>query len=333
MAGAGALGLSIALSLADAGLAVQVFDPAPAGQNASGVAAGMLAPVFEALLDPRAAPDLDLLLAARDLWPVLAQRAGITLDRTGALALGEADELAALEARAAACGLDLQRLAPAEVAALAPAVAAGPALLASGDWRIDAAQAVAALRAAAGAAGVDFRQARCDGSEDADLWVVATGPERGLAGLAPELSALSPIKGHILRAPGVAYAGAVVRCGGTYLAPSERGLVIGATMEAGRADLVVDPARVEGLLAAGVRLFPALRGADVVAETGVRAATADGLPMVGRAARPGVLLAAGARRNGWLLAPLAAAMITAYATDADPGPWAGRLEPGRFDAG
>ncbi|WP_374532535.1 FAD-dependent oxidoreductase, partial [Phenylobacterium sp.] len=74
VAGAGALGLTTALALADAGAQVTVFDPAGPGDNASGVAAGMLAPAFEAVLDPAAAPHFDLLLAARDLWPALEAR-------------------------------------------------------------------------------------------------------------------------------------------------------------------------------------------------------------------------------------------------------------------
>ncbi|HXQ45452.1 MAG TPA: FAD-dependent oxidoreductase, partial [Caulobacteraceae bacterium] len=47
VAGAGALGASIALVLARAGARVALADPAPQGANASGVAAGMLAPAFE----------------------------------------------------------------------------------------------------------------------------------------------------------------------------------------------------------------------------------------------------------------------------------------------
>jgi glycine oxidase len=52
---------------------VTVFDPAAPGDNASGVAAGMLAPVSEALFDPVSAPHLDLLRRARDLWPAFAR--------------------------------------------------------------------------------------------------------------------------------------------------------------------------------------------------------------------------------------------------------------------
>ena len=86
IAGAGVLGLATALALADAGCDVTVCDPG--GANASSIAAGMIAPVFEAVLDPAARAHFDILLAARDLWPALAQRAGIALDRCGAVAVG-----------------------------------------------------------------------------------------------------------------------------------------------------------------------------------------------------------------------------------------------------
>jgi glycine oxidase len=46
-----------------------------------------------------------------------------------------------------------------------------------------------------------------------------------------------------------------------------------------------------------------------------------------------VVLAVGARRNGWLLAPLIAQVVTACVTGRDPGPYAARLDPGRFAAG
>src|SRR4051812_34186681 len=104
VAGAGALGLSTALALADAGRPVTVCDPGATPQ-ASAVAAGMLAPVFEAALDADSAADFDLLLAARDLWPGLATRAGIQLDRSGAAAVGPPAWLADVRARLAALGV------------------------------------------------------------------------------------------------------------------------------------------------------------------------------------------------------------------------------------
>src|SRR5512146_1185390 len=149
VAGAGALGLCSALALADAGCRVTVFDPEPEG-NASAVAAGMLAPVFEAVLDPEAAPFFDILLAARDLWPVLEARAGVRLDRSGAMAVGGEDWLAGVQAaliRLGVHGIDLPRRTAADLApGLSPAVA--HAVLVREDWRLEPSQAIAALRSA-----------------------------------------------------------------------------------------------------------------------------------------------------------------------------------------
>jgi glycine oxidase len=160
--------------------------------------------------------------------------------------------------------------------------------------------------------------------------VIATGADLSLCGLAPELSRLTPIKGHILRLPAAAYAGVVVRGPDGYAAPAEGGLTVGATMESGVGDTVVDPVQAARLLAAGQAMFPGLVGTDQVrAVVGVRAATPDGLPMIGAGLTQRVLLAVGARRNGWLLAPLAGRIIAAMVADADPGMLAARLAPGR----
>jgi len=123
VAGAGALGLACALALADAGFKVSVCDPAPFQANASGVAAGMLAPVFEAVLDGQAAAHADLLLAARDLWPALEARSGVRVDRSGALAAGSAGWLADVAAGIARLGLHATEVPRITADALAPGLA------------------------------------------------------------------------------------------------------------------------------------------------------------------------------------------------------------------
>ncbi|HWU14145.1 MAG TPA: D-amino-acid oxidase, partial [Caulobacter sp.] len=47
-------------------------------------------------------------------------------------------------------------------------------------------------------------------------------------------------------------------------------------------------------------------------------------------AAPGVMLAVGARRNGWLLAPLVADLVAAYLKGDHPGPDAASLDARRF---
>lgn len=331
VAGAGALGLSCALALADAGFAVTVCDPGPALGNASAVAGGMIAPSFEAVFDAEATAHFDLLLAARDLWPALEARSGVSLDRTGALAAGRPEWLQQVAAALAGLGLHASEIPRRAAEEMAPGLAAelGTALLNREDWRLDPRAALRALAAACQAAGVAFRAEAVQGRGEADLLVLATGAA-DLAALAPEAAVLTPIKGHILRTPTPDLCSVTVRGEGVYVTPADAGLAVGATMELGVADPRPDPARAGPLLAAGARLFPALADAVPELQAGVRAATPDGLPLVGFSQTPGVLLASGARRNGWLIAPLVAQVVAALAAGRDPGRYAGRFDPARF---
>jgi len=334
VAGAGVLGLASALALADAGCRVTVFDPAPE-TSASAVAAGMIAPVFETVLDPEAAPHADLLLAARDLWPALAARSGVGIDRSGAMAVGAEAWLAGLQGALIGIGVHGIDLPRRTAEALAPGLSESfrHALLVREDWHVEPGAGLAALRAAGEAAGVSFRRKRALDAGEADWLVVATGADPGLADVAPELVQLSPIKGHILRIAGAPHGRLSVRGEGVYAVPAEGGLAVGATMEAGVSDLTPDPAKAERLLTAGAQLFPALGGERPQIFTGVRGTTPDGLPLVGPSAAPRVIVAAGARRNGWLLAPMVARVVAACVTGGDAGPFAVRFAPGRFEPG
>jgi glycine oxidase len=159
----------------------------------------------------------------------------------------------------------------------------------------------------------------------ADLTVAATGGATVLVD-AP----LIPIKGHIVRAAGLRLRGGVVRAKGIYVCPTSHGVVVGATMETGRSDTEVDPAAVAGLARRAAALFPALTNGQFTGAVGVRAATPDGLPIVGPV-RSGLFVAAGMRRNGWLLAPLAAQMAASHLTGGYLGRFAARLDPARFE--
>ncbi|MBV9509826.1 MAG: FAD-dependent oxidoreductase [Caulobacteraceae bacterium] len=351
VAGGGAVGSAIALALARAGHAVVLADPAPLGDNASGVAAGMIAPAFEAVLDEASTGHFDLLRAGRDLWSgflggIDPTEAG--LDRSGALwidrradAGGQAEVILA---KMAAIGAEAQRVDPQQARALSAGLGSdvAQALFTPEDWRLDPARALGVLRRAALDAGCVQVAASVTGFEvgiatlsdgqtiAADLLVAATGAEAAF--LAPELARLSPIKGQIIRfADAGPTGGPSVRARGGYASPSPDGLVAGATMEAGRADRGVDPAAAAGLAAFAARLYPGLAGREPAAAAGVRATSPDGLPLVGASGKPGVLVAAGMRRNGWLLAPLAAGVITALANGDDPGPYAARLDARRFE--
>jgi glycine oxidase len=319
VAGAGAVGSAVALRLQQAGGRVVLADPAALGDNASGVAAGMLAPAFEAVLDPVSQDHFDMLRAARERWdrlaPDLAAAAG--LDRSGALFVGDRAAQERMAARLRALGAQVSRLTPAQAEALSPGLLAPEgAVFAPEDWRLEPRGALRALQDAFRAAGGEIRAGALhettgsaaileDGGRlDAEVVVLATGmPPRGLKPSFPEASLLSPIKGQIARARGAhPSAGPAVRAEGVYVAPSPSGAVVGATMEAGVDDRTVEGPAVERLMDRARRLFPDLAEAQADGAAGVRAATPDGLPLVGPSRARGLFLALGARRNGWLLA-------------------------------
>ena len=340
VAGAGAFGSAIALRLIQSGARVTLVDPElGAGRGASGVAAGMLAPAFESVLDPETNLPFDLLCAARDLWLDLAAGIGrdIGLCRSGAAWV----DLPGLEPRADRIRAALEGLG-ARIAPPASAPQDMDLVFTPEDWRLSPSMALPALlgafRAAGGTAvrgalaGVEpGRAVLADGGRlAADRVVLATG--FGGAGLAPELAALTPIKGQIIRYPDLAPPSGApsLRCAGGYVTGGADGLCVGATMEAGLSDRMADPATIERLHALAGRLHPETQGLEPVPAAGVRAASPDGRPMLGPSSAPGLLLAIGARRNGWLLAPLVAQIIAAYLADGDPGPYANLLAADRF---
>ena len=351
VAGSGALGLAVALELQARGAQVLLVDPAPLGDNASGVAAGMLAPAFEAVIDPVSAGHFPLLRAARDAWPGFADRLGAAAPRpgrTGALWVGDEASQADMLQHLARLGAEAEALTPEAAAQLSPGlVARQGAVMTPEDWRLDAGRMLAAMRGAFLAVGgrvttsalVRMRaaQAELESGElvGADAVVLATGmPPTGLEPLPPGLDVLQPIKGQIVRFAGAGPTdGPVVRAPGIYVSPSSAGAMAGATMQAGECDRRVEQEVVDRLVRLASPLFPQLADAEAKGAAGVRASTPDGLPLVGAGGPPGLWLALGARRNGWLLAPLVACILADRIAGDAAGDWAGLFDPARFAAG
>lgn len=161
--GGGAIGWASAWRLAQAGMSVVVVDPAP-GSGASGVAAGMIAPVTEARLGEE--PLLALNRASWARWPTFAAEveaaSGLAIgyrdDGTLVVAL-DADDRAALDdlaSRHRAMGLEVQPLRGREARGLEPGLTPGvrAGLLAADEKSVDPAALVRALQTAAVAAGV-----------------------------------------------------------------------------------------------------------------------------------------------------------------------------------
>src|SRR5689334_14177226 len=227
IAGGGVIGTAIAWRAAMAGLAVTVVDP-DQGDAASLVAAGMLAPVSEALFGEGALLRVNLLAVARfgSFAAELEEAAGrqVGLRREGTLAVaydpGDYAALIRLTAFRRSAGLDAEELDSRACRQLeeflTPDVHGG--VLFRGDWSVDNRRYAAALRQAMTAAGarivpgrvreVRFRDGRArgvglaDGGEiDSGQVVVAAGCWSGsVGGLPPGLrTVVRPVKGQLLR--------------------------------------------------------------------------------------------------------------------------------------
>jgi glycine oxidase len=325
--GAGVLGLCTAAELAMRGHAVTVIDPG--GPNASSIAAGMIAPALESLLEQVSTDRAALLKRARDHWPAFAEAHDLKLLREGADWRGpDADDAAA---RLRALGFDGR--------------AHSKGLTTPDDWRIEVAPALKSLARTPGLAMVrgqvarlaaDARRWRVEAG-DGRVWfcatlVLATGAGEPIAGLpasvASGVSAITPIRGQ-LTFVATTVPSRVVRGPGVYAAPCDGGVVIGATMEPGRRDLEPDPAEAARQVAAGLALLEA-PGEVGPTRVGIRGATADGLPLAGPSGEPGLHLALAPRRNGWLMGPLVARVAADGIEGRPPLADAAALDPRRF---
>ncbi|WP_298161851.1 FAD-binding oxidoreductase [Brevundimonas sp.] len=324
--GAGVLGLSVAAELRARGHDVRVVDPG--GPNASSVAAGMIAPAFESVLERVDADRAALLRDAAALWPEFAARSGLSLDTRPAEWRGpDAGEVAE-----ALCRLGF------------PASAAGDRVTAGSDGRIDAVMALETLRGGLGAglvvaearSVVSTRRGWCvettAGPIETRQLVIATGVAAALPGLPPMvrdlISGIEPIAGQIGRTE-APLTDRVVRGAGGYVAPVSAGSLIGATMVRRSRDAVPDPAESARLIEVAMRLSAAAAPEAVEWRGGVRGATADGLPLAGTVGT-GLHLALAPRRNGWLLGPLVGRIVADGVEGRPRGSHATALDPLRF---
>jgi len=339
--GGGVIGLACAHEAARRGVSVLVVERDRAGAGASGVAAGMLAPVTEADFGEERL--LGLGVAARERWPAFAEQLGIegSLRQDGALAVAadrdDAEELRRLHRLHRELGLDagwlgpraLRRLEP----GLSPRVAGG--IEAPGDASVEPSVVVAALAEALRDEGGQLREgAEVEGLAreygrvtgvvaggerlSAGTVVLAAGAWSGGLGAGP----VRPVKGQLLELavrPGrPSPIERVVRTPRCYLVPRDGGrLVLGATVEEQGFDTTVTAQGVFDLLEAAREVLPDVGELELVgARAGLRPATPDNVPLVGPGSEPGLLLATGHHRNGILHAPLAAEQVAGQLTGA-----------------
>jgi glycine oxidase len=344
--GGGVMGCACAWELAQRGFSVVVLERSVPGAEASSAAAGILGAQVEA---HHPGPLAELGLASRKLYPgfirALARATGIDVEyrESGVLevAFGAARVKALLRARAfqrpRPRALDAKALLRREPA-LNPKLGGG--LSFAGDARVDPRSLFRALHVAAARAGVTFRsgapvrrvvatRGRASGVllEDgsvvrAEQVLVAAGSWTSLVeGTGLPASTVQPARGQILELtlpePPLS---SVVFGPRVYLVPRDDGRVlIGSTLEFVGYRREVTAGAARDLLTAALRVVPRLADAALTASwSNFRPYTQDELPLVGPALLPGLWLASGHYRNGILLAPVTAAILSALVRGAKP---------------
>jgi glycine oxidase len=372
--GGGVIGTAIAWRAARAGQRVILIDPGgddpKTDDKASLVAAGMLGPVSESVFGEQDLLNLNLHAVERfpsfnaELEAATGAVTGLRTEGTLAVAYDSGD-LAALDRLTSfrhSIGLAAERLDAREVRRREPFLAANTkgGVFAAGDLSVDNRRYLAALRAAATAAGAAAAGGTvtaagpgqvtvADGAAQvreltAGTVVVAAGhATRDLGGVpAAVRRAIRPVKGQILRLrhPGnippvlTHTVRAIVQGHDLYLVPRADGeLVVGATQEE-RDDRDVTAGAVHDLLRDAAIAVPAVSELIFAeASAGLRPGTSDNGPILGPVAAAGgrrLIIAAGHFRNGIMLSAVTADAVAALLRGDQPDKAWAPFTPGRF---
>jgi glycine oxidase len=125
----------------------------------------------------------------------------------------------------------------------------------------------------------------------------------------------------------------VIRSPQAYLIPRSDGrLLVGATVEEAGFDKRTDLATIQRLHKAAVELVPKLADAKILESwAGLRPGTPDALPILGETRTRGYFVATGHFRDGILLAPITAEVMTAVIEGTHPGQDLTPFAPARFE--
>src|SRR6201998_37232 len=339
--GAGLIGSTIALRLAQEGLRVALLEKNDPGREASWAGAGMLS---QAPDSPAAIPLAPFGRASLNLYPqfvdeiedISGRRAGYRRD--GAIELlfsADAErELSTLIALHHALGLPTEPLPLDEAARLEPALTRRAQAAAYFPYEacVDNRALMEALLAAASIAGVEVLPATAvrtividDGHaqgvriENGSMFaaqevIVAAGAFSGLLeGIIPRLRT-SPIRGQMVALKSQLPLRHGVRCEHGYIVPRDSALpqrmVTGSTLEEAGFDKSVTAGGIEKISSTARELVPKLSNAEVVELwCGLRPDTPDHLPLLGPAGVGGLTIATGHYRNGILLTPITAKLV------------------------
>lgn len=342
--GGGLIGCSIALRLAQAGLRVTVIERGEPGKEASSAAAGMLSPQGETI-EPR--EFFELCMASRKIYPSFVREveelSGLKADyrRCGTLMVAtnrrEHKELETIFRAQKKMGLAISRLYSktihSKVRELSPSISFGVFL--PDDHSIDNEKLSAAVATACKNSGVEFHtgcsvmriiatRGQVEGVEiasesgaaeklDADQLVLAAGCWS--AALAEPIGIkllMKPCRGQMVEFEAPRPLPLVVRAGHHYLVPrSNSRIVVGTTSEYAGFEKSVTASGLQSVMAGAVKLIPDFGGFKFLrAWSGLRPDTADHLPILGRGEISNLIFATGHYRNGILLAPITAEIIS-----------------------
>jgi glycine oxidase len=362
--GGGVIGLTCGWRAARRGLRVCVLERGDIAGGATGVAAGMLAPVGEATWGEEAL--LELALASAREWPRFAAELEADSGRDasyeclGALHVAlDRDEIAELRRRHelhGSLGLDSDWLPASRCRELEPGLAPSCAggLLASEEAAVDPMTLVSALAAGLQAAGGDLIEdaevtglvlrggavAGLDLGDGRDLDATAVVLAAGCwsrADWLPEAARppVRPVKGEILTLRGPASApvcGRIVAGERFYAVPRGDGrLVVGATVEERGFDTAVTAGGVHELLRESYRALPDVAELELAEATaGLRPGSPDNAPLIGAGAVEGLIVATGHFRNGILLAPATGDAVASLLMGEPPSVDLAPFAPDRF---
>lgn len=343
--GGGLIGCAIALRLVQQKVRVTVFERGEPGCEASTAGAGMIAPQGET-----AQPDLfyELCAASRDLYPdflaeveeISGKRVDFHVHGTLMVAMDET-ERARLEGvfeGQTQCGLSLEKLTSEELRKrnphLSSRVLAG--VFVAGDHWLDNEMLVAALRAACQRCGVVFRlhneatrfnagDSRVESIEarepdsavttrySAGSFVLAAGAWSG--SLAKSLNVrlpVAPCRGQMMEFDGSEDFPLAVRAGHCYAVSRSGGRIIaGSTMEYAGFEKSVTGEGLISILEGASRFLPLIKRLRFRrAWAGLRPDTEDHRPVLGYERFQNLVFATGHFRNGILLTPVTAKLIT-----------------------
>ncbi len=324
--GGGIIGLSVAISLRKNGLRVLVVERGEPGREASHAAAGMLVGVGAEIPSALKALAAESARMYPEFVHEVEDESGINVDlcEHGSILISSSHDFPE----------SAQRLSAEQLEALQPAVRR-PSLEAGGELfaaylpesAVDPRKLVNAVLEAARHRGVDISSGsavhelqlasgRVAGvkttrtSYASEVVVNCGGAWAGQVG--PNRFPVRPVKGQMLAVVGGPPLKHVVRGDDVYLVPRSDGrIVIGSTLEEAGFDKRTDVATIERMFHAATELVPALAKARQHEDwAGLRPATPDNLPILGETSTPGYFIAGGHYRDGILLAPVTARLMT-----------------------